>query len=490
MLKSLVQRKAINKQFSRRFSQLQPAVEADLRALIGDDRMSTSSAVLETHGRDESYHPDSPPQAVIFPRSTEEIASIVKICSANHVPIVPFGAGTSLEGHIAAIRGGVCLDLSRHMTSILEVKTTDMTCRVQAGVTREQLNMHLRDTGLFFSVDPGANATLGGMTATRASGTTAVRYGTMRDNVKALTVVLANGEVIQTGRPVRKSSAGYDLTALFVGSEGTLGIITEVALQLHPQPEAATAAVCSFPSLKAAVDAAVEVMQCGNIVARIELLDQVAITAVNKFSKTDLTPAPTLFFEFHGSESTAQEAAQVASLIVQEQGGSGFQWASTVEERKKLWAARHSAYHAGIALKPGCRGFPTDLCVPLSQLTDAVLKCQGIAEREGLLAPLVGHVGDSNFHLCLVLDPNNKEEMAKAEAAVDEMVHIAHDMGGTCTGEHGVGYGKLHHLQEEFGGVAALDAMRAIKLSLDPGDIMNPGKLGSDPRAFSKREHY
>jgi D-lactate dehydrogenase (cytochrome) len=370
------------------------------------------------------------------------------------------------------------------MTSIVDVKTTDMTCRVQAGVTREQLNTHLRDTGLFFSVDPGANATLGGMASTRASGTTAVRYGTMRDNVKALTVVLANGEVIQTGRPVRKSSAGYDLTALFVGSEGTLGVITEVALQLHPQPESATAAVCSFPSLKAAVDTAVAVMQCGIPVARIELLDQVAITAVNKFSKTELTPAPTLFFEFHGSESTAQEAAELASLIVQEQGGSNFQWATSPEERKKLWTARHSAYHAGIALRPGCRGFPTDLCVPLSRLTEAVLQCQQIAEREGLLAPLVGHVGDSNFHLCFVLDPNDKTEMVKAESAVDEMVHIAHAMGGTCTGEHGVGYGKLHHLEAEFGGVAALDVMHKIKLAIDPGNIMNPGKLGSDPEGF------
>jgi D-lactate dehydrogenase (cytochrome) len=455
--------------------------------LLGDDRISTSPAILETHGRDESYHPGAPPHAVVFPRSTEEVAAIVKICAANHVPIIPFGAGTSLEGHIAAIRGGVSLDVSRHMTSILGVKTTDMTCRVQAGVTREQLNTHLRDTGLFFSVDPGANATLGGMTATRASGTTAVRYGTMRDNVKALTVVLANGEVIQTGRPVRKSSAGYDLTALFTGSEGTLGVITEVALQLHPQPEAATAAVCSFPTLKAAVDTAVKVMQCGIPVARIELLDQVAITAVNKFSKTELTPAPTLFFEFHGSEATAQEAAENAAIIVQEQGGSGFQWATSAEERKKLWSARHSAYHAGIALRPGCRGYPTDLCVPLSQLTDAVLKCQNLAERKGLLAPLVGHVGDSNFHLCFVLDPNNEKEMSQAEAAVDEMVYIAHAMGGTCTGEHGVGYGKLHHLQAEFGGMAALEVMRSIKLALDPRDIMNPGKLGSDPRLFPRK---
>ncbi|PSC74634.1 lactate dehydrogenase [Micractinium conductrix] len=449
--------------------------------------MTVQPAVLEQHGQDESFHRGWPPQAVLFPESTEEVSRVVRAAAAAHTPIIPFGVGTSLEGHVAALRGGVCLDMSR-MNRVLEVNADDMGCWVQAGVTRVQLNRHLHDTGLFFPVDPGADATLGGMAATRASGTNAVRYGTMRDNVRSLTVVLPNGSVTRTGRVVRKSSAGYDLTALFVGSEGTLGVITEVALRLHGQPEAAAAAVCAFADLKGAVETATLVMQSGIPVARIELLDELQIDAINRYSRTSLRVAPTLFFEFHGSAAAVKEAAEAAGALAAEFGGSGCSWAEQEEERRRLWAARHSAYYAAKALRPGCAGFLTDLCVPLSKLTETVLAAQALCRRHGLLAPLVGHVGDGNFHMLLIIDAGNAAEVAAAKRCVDEMVHLAQDVGGTCTGEHGIGFGKLGHLEREHG-MPALLAMHAIRAALDPLNIMNPGKLGSQPADFAAAAH-
>lgn len=513
-------RTTLNRIFKGAFSSTElflTSLQTELRTLLGEDCFSASPAALESHGRDESFHPAIPPHAIAYPTSTSQVAAIVAACAAAQTPIIPFGAGTSLEGHIAALKGGVCLDMTR-MNGITCVRSKDMDVTVQAGATRKQLNEHLRDIGLFFSVDPGADATLGGMASTRASGTTAVRYGTMRDNVRALTVVLPNGQVMRTGRSVRKSSAGYDLTSLFVGAEGTLGVITELDLRLHPMPEAVAAAVCGFRELEGAVDTAVAVMQAGVPVARVELLDGVAIDAVNKYSKTDLAPTPTLFFEFHGCQAAVDESAEAAGSIATEFGGLGFRWAKAADERQALWSARHTAYYAGIALRPGnfpwsnglfsmhwnfqnynmlcsssqrkffnrtgCKGFPTDLCVPLSRLTECVLACKAIVDRHGLLAPLLGHVGDGNFHFCLVLNGEDRGEVKRANSAVDEMVSVAHSMGGTCTGEHGIGYGKLHHLMTEHGGRSALEVMHAIKKSLDPLNIMNPGKLGSDPALF------
>lgn len=457
-------------------------MQGDLSALLAD-RLTSSAAVLERHGKDESYHEGMPPQAVVYPTSTEEVAEVVRACAAHRTPVIPFGAGTSLEGHIAALRGGVCIDMS-HMNRVLEVSEGDMDCQVEAGVTRSQLNQHLRESGLFFPVDPGADATLGGMTATRALGTNAVRYGTMRDNVRGLTVVLPDGRVLRTGRRVRKSSAGYDLPALFVGSEGTLGVITEVALRLYGQPESVSAAMCSFPDVQSAVDAVTLIMQSGTPVARIELMDAAMVDAVNRFSKLELEVAPTLFFEFHGASTAAvEEAAAAAGEVAADCGGSDFKWATSPEERSRLWAARHQAYYAARALRPGCGGFPTDLCVPLTALAPAVEQAQALCARRGVLAPLVGHVGDSNFHLLMIIDEGSAEEVAAAKACADEMIAIAQRLGGTCTGEHGVGYGKLHALHAEHG-EAGLGVMHAIKQAIDPLGIMNPGKLGSDPAAF------
>ncbi len=445
---------------------------AELRELLGE-RLSTSAAVRERHGHDESYHPGKAPDAVAFVASTEEVAAIVAACARYGRPVIPFGVGTSLEGHVAALKGGVCIDLSQ-MNQVLQVNNEDLDCRVQAGVTRKQLNVYLRDTGLFFPIDPGADATLGGMAATRASGTNAVRYGTMRDNVMGLTVVLADGRVIRTGGRARKSAAGYDLTGLFVGSEGTLGVITEIQLRLYGVPEAISSAVCSFASLEGAVDTVILTIQSGIPVARIELLDEVLMDAVVRHSKLDYPIQPTLFFEFHGSEAGVVEQAERVGEIAAELGGGDFRWTRQQEDRNKLWQARHDAYYAALALRPGCKGWATDVCVPISRLAECILETKRDLEETGLLAPIVGPVGDGTFHLVYLIVPADEAELARAAAHNERMVLRALAMGGTCTGEHGIGYGKLAFLKAEHG--EAVSVMGQVKQALDPHNIMNPGK--------------
>ncbi len=445
----------------------------ELRELLGG-RLSTSDAVREQHGRDESFHELAAPDAVAFAGSTEDVAAIVGVCARHKIPVIAYGTGTSLEGHVQALHGGVCIDLSQ-MNAILEVNAEDLDCRVQPGVTRKQLNSHLRDSGLFFPIDPGADASLGGMTATRASGTNAVRYGTMRENVLGLTVVLADGRVIRTGGRARKSAAGYDLTRLFVGSEGTLGIITEVQLRLYGIPEAISSAVCSFPTLEGAVNTVTQTIQMGIPVARIELLDEFQMDAINRYSDLSYPAQPTLFFEFHGSDSGVREQAELVGEIAAEFGGGDFQWAVRQEDRNKLWQARHDAYYAAMALRPGCKGWATDVCVPISRLTEVMLETRNDIDASGILAPIVSHAGDGNFHLVFLVDTANPEEMAKASAVNDRMVARALAAGGTCTGEHGVGYGKIEFLKAEHG--EAVSVMRQIKTALDPDNIMNPGKV-------------
>lgn len=447
---------------------------AELKALLGD-RLSTAQAVLEQHGKDESYHPVMAPDAVAFAESTEEVSAIVKICAAHKVPMIPFGTGTSLEGGVAALQGGITIDVSQ-MNRILEVNTADMDCRVQAGVTRKQLNEHLRDTGLFFPIDPGADASLGGMAATRASGTNAVRYGTMRENVLSLTVVTADGRIIKTARRSKKSAAGYDLTRLFVGSEGTLGIITEVAVRLYGVPEQISSAVCAFPDMEGAVNSVILIIQSGIPVARIELLDEVQMGACIAYSKLEgYQAAPTLFFEFHGTEAGVAEQVEMAKAIAADFGGTDFKWATKSEDRTALWEARHKAYYAALALRPGAKGWPTDVCVPISRLAECILETKKDIAASGMLAPLVGHVGDGNFHLVYVIDPDKPEELEQAKALNDRMVMRALAMEGTCTGEHGIGYGKMDFLVAEAG--EAVSVMRQIKLALDPDNLMNPGKI-------------
>jgi D-lactate dehydrogenase (cytochrome) len=437
-------------------------------------RAVTSAAIREQHSHGEGLADAGMPDIVVFPQTNDEVASIVRVCNAARIPVVAFGVGTSLEGHVAALYGGVCIDLSQ-MSRVLEVNEADLDCRVQAGVTREQLNAELKGTGLFFPIDPGANATLGGMAATRASGTNAVRYGTMRENVLGLTVVTADGRIIRTGSRARKSSAGYDLTRLFVGSEGTLGIITEVQLRLYGLPEAMSAAVCQFADLKGAVDSVIVAMQLGIPVARIELLDDVQMDACIRFSAlTGFEAKPTLFFEFHGTEAGVREQAEAIEAIAAEHGGSRFQWAIAQEERSRLWKARHNAYYAVLALAPGRQAFATDACVPISRLTECVLETQADVVATGLIAPIVGHVGDGNFHLVVLFDPSRPEERAKAEALAARVSLRAIRMGGTCTGEHGIGVHKLDALVAEHG--EAVSLMQAIKRALDPNDILNPGK--------------
>jgi len=446
----------------------------ELQKLLGE-RLSMSNSVREQHGRDESFHASAPPEAVLFVENNEEVAEIVRICVQHQKPIIPFGTGTSLEGHVAALQGGVCLDVSG-MNQVLEVNENDLDCRVQAGVTRKQLNQHLRNSGLFFPIDPGADASLGGMTATRASGTNAVRYGTMRENVLGLTVVTADGRKIRTGTRARKSSAGYDLTRLFVGSEGTLGIITEVQLRLYGVPEAISAAVCSFETMEGAVNTTISTIQMGIPVARIELLDEVQVDAINRYADFDYALKPTLFFEFHGTEAWVQEQAEMVKEISTEEGGNDFQWSTREQEKQKLWEARHNAYYAALAMRPGSKGWATDVCVPISRLADCILETRSDIEESGQVVPLVGHVGDGNFHLLFLIDPENEEEeMKRYQLLNDRLVERALRMGGTCTGEHGIGSGKIKYMEAEHGD--SLDLMRQIKLAFDPDNLMNPGKM-------------
>ncbi|MEQ9639561.1 MAG: FAD-linked oxidase C-terminal domain-containing protein [Alphaproteobacteria bacterium] len=438
------------------------------------DRVSLSQAVREQHGRGESWHQAQPPDAVVFARSTEEVVEIVNLCREHQVPIIAYGTGTSLEGHLAALKGGICIDLSQ-MNAVLEVNAEDLDCVVQPGVTRKQLNEYLRDQGLFFPIDPGADASIGGMTATRASGTNAVRYGTMRENVLALTVVLADGRVIRTSRRARKSAAGYDLTRLFVGSEGTLGVITEVTLRLYGIPEAISSAVVPFKDIEGAVNTTILTIQSGIPVARIELLDEIQLDAINKYSDMDHEVAPTLFLEFHGTERGVQEQAEQVKALADELGGGEFRWTTKTEERNKLWQARHDAAYACKALRPNAELWATDVCVPISRLAECIAETKQDLAESFLIAPLVGHVGDGNFHLAFVLDRSDPKEMDEAERINGRLISRALAMGGTCTGEHGVGYGKSKYLIAEHGEAVAV--MRTLKQALDPDNIMNPGKI-------------
>jgi D-lactate dehydrogenase (cytochrome) len=449
------------------------AAIAEIKVLIGD-RLSTAQAVREQHGRDESYHAPAPPDAVAFAHSTEEVSAIVKICAKHKVPIIPYGTGTSLEGHVAALRGGVCIDVSQ-MNQVLEVNTADLDVRVQPGVTRKQLNEYLRDTGLFFPIDPGADASLGGMAATRASGTNAVRYGTMRENVLSMTVVLADGRIIRTSKRARKSSAGYDLTRLFVGSEGTLGVITELTLRLYGIPEAMSSATCWFKDIDGAVNTVIQTIQAGVPIARIEIADDVQMDAINRYSKLNMPVAPTLWLEFHGTERGVQEQAEMVQAIAAENGGADFAWTTNPEDRKKLWQARHDAAYANKALRPNGQVWATDVCVPISRLAECIAETKKDIDASYIPAPIVGHVGDGNFHLTLVLDPNEPKDVAEAERLNNRLVARALALDGTCTGEHGVGYGKLDFLVAEHG--EAVSVMRTIKKALDPDNLMNPGKI-------------
>ena len=447
---------------------------AGLKTRFGD-RCSTALAVREQHGRDESPFDVPPPEVVVYAESTEDVAYVVALASRHEVPVIPFGVGSSLEGHLLAVQGGVSIDLSR-MKAILSVRAEDLTVTVQAGVTRSQLNNELRHAGLFFPIDPGADATIGGMSATRASGTNAVRYGTMRENVLGLMVVTASGEVIRTGTRARKSSAGYDLTRLFVGSEGTLGVMTEITLRLYPLPEAVSAAVCHFADMAAAVNTTIQLIQTGVPIARCELLDANAVRAVNARDKLALRESPMLLMEFHGSAASVQEQAATVQEIARDFGGEDFQWATTPEERTKLWTARHNAYFAALQMKPGCRTVTTDTCVPISRLTECVTLAKQEAEAAGLQHYIVGHVGDGNFHIAYLIDPAVPAERETAERLNDAVVQRAIAMEGTCSGEHGIGLHKQGFLLDEAG-TGAIGMMRTLKRALDPKNIMNPGKI-------------
>ncbi|HEX6734644.1 MAG TPA: FAD-linked oxidase C-terminal domain-containing protein [Azonexus sp.] len=438
-------------------------------------RFSRGESTRLQHGRDESVHVPQPPDGVVLVDSTEEAAAVVRLCAAHGVPVIPYGVGSSVEGHVLAPQGGISLDLSG-MNQVLAIHAEDGDATVQAGVTRKQLNDALKGTGLFFPIDPGADATLGGMAATRASGTNAVRYGTMKDNVLATTTVLADGRIMKTGGRARKSSAGYDLTRLLVGSEGTLGIMTELTVKLYPIPEAISAAVCTFPDIDAAVQTVIQTIQLGVPVARIELLDALSLKAINAFSKTTLAEAPTLFFEFHGSPAGVEEQAQTVQAIADDLGGTHFQWATRPEDRTRLWQARHDAYFACLQLKPGCRCFPTDVCVPISRLAECIAATNEDIAQVSIPIALFGHVGDGNFHLVVLVDPADEKDMAEAAWISQRVVERAIAMEGTCTGEHGVGLGKRKYMLAEHGEVA-VEVMRAVKAALDPGNLLTPGKV-------------
>ena len=454
------------------------SVLVELKALLGD-RVSTSAAVREHHGKDESYFPYAPPDAVVFVRTTEEVRDVVSICRRHRVPMIPFGVGTSLEGHILAVAGGVSIDLSQ-MNQVLAVHEEDLDAVVQAGVTRKQLNEYIKHTGLFFPVDPGADATLGGMAATRASGTNAVRYGTMRENVLSLKVVLADGRVIQTSRRAKKSAAGYDLTRLFVGSEGTLGIITEVTVRLYPVQEAMSAAVCAFDSVDGCTRTVIQTIQAGIPVARCDIVCDKTVAAINKYKKTSYRVAPTVFFEFHGSQASVVEQAEAVQEIARENGGKDFVWATKPEERTQLWQARHDAYFACLQIRPGSRAVSTDVCVPISRLAECVRETMDDVKDYIAPVPLLGHIGDGNFHLMFLVDPAKPEETELAKAFNQRLVERALRLEGTCTGEHGVGMGKMGSMRMELGD-DVIDVMRDIKKLFDPHDLMNPGKVVPAP---------
>ena len=452
-----------------------PAALLDaLRQRFGD-RCSTALVVREQHGRDESSFAAPPPAAVVFAESTADVQAVVALASQYQVPVIPFGVGSSLEGHLLAVQGGISIDLGR-MNRVLAVNAEDLTVTVQPGVTRKQLNEEIKSTGLFFPIDPGADASIGGMSATRASGTNAVRYGTMRENVLALEVVTASGDVIRTGTRARKSSAGYDLTRLMVGSEGTLGVITEITLRIYPLPEAVSAAICSFPSIEAAVRTTIQIIQLGVPIARVELIDRHTVRMVNAYAKLGLREEPMLLMEFHGSPAGVKEQAELVQEIASDHGGNAFEWASTPEERTRLWTARHNAYFAAIQSRPGCRAISTDTCVPISRLADCLLESVAEADASGIPYFLVGHVGDGNFHFGYLLDPEQPQERVVAEQLNHQLVTRALALGGTCSGEHGVGLHKMDFLRSEAGD-GAVDLMRTIKRALDPHNIMNPGKI-------------
>jgi D-lactate dehydrogenase (cytochrome) len=453
---------------------LPSGVIAELKTLLGD-RFSLAKAVRDHHGRDESPYPELAPDAVVFAQTNEEVASVVRLCNTHHVPLVAYGAGSSLEGHILPIHGGICLDLSQ-MNAILEIAPDDFLVTVQAGVLRKQLNQEIKVQGLFFPVDPGADASIGGMCATRASGTNAVRYGTMRENVVALTVVTSSGSIIRVGSRARKSAAGYDLTRLFIGSEGTLGIITEITLKLYPLPEAISAATCVFPSVSAAVQAVIAIIQYGIPIARVELVDETAIAAINHYSKLSLKQRPTLFFEFHGTPLGAQEQAETTQGICAEHGGSDFEWSANPEDRTRLWQARHNAYYACLQLQAGARILNTDICVPISKLAYCIDRARDMLSQSYLKSAILGHVGDGNYHALIIIDPNRPEDMQEAERLNHCIVQDALTVGGTCTGEHGVGMHKIQFMLQEHG-ADAVECMRAIKEVFDPNNIMNPGKM-------------
>ncbi|WP_245754044.1 FAD-binding oxidoreductase [Aquisalimonas asiatica] len=448
-------------------------VVTELRERLGE-RVSTNATVLEQHGHDESGWPVMPPDAVVFAGSRDDVATTVTVCARHRVPMIPYGTGTAVEGHVQALHGGVVIDLSG-MDQVVAVNAADMDCTVQAGVTRKQLNRHLRDTGLFFPIDPGADASIGGMTSTRASGTNAVRYGTMAGNVLSLTAVLPDGRVIDTGRRARKSSAGYDLTHLLIGAEGTLGVITDITLRLHGLPEAISSAVCAFPTVRDAVEAASETIQTGVPVARVELLDELQMQAINRYAGLDHPEAPHLFLEFHGSPAGVAEQAETTQAIASEHGGHTFQWATVEEERNRLWQARHDAYPAALQLRPGARPVLTDVCVPVSALADCIADAQRELERLPMPGTILGHVGDGNFHVILLCDPESADDYARAKAFNERLVERALALDGTCTGEHGIGMGKMPFLQAEHGDAVAV--MRSIKAALDPHNLMNPGKV-------------